>query len=180
MWRANKVGRLILLQEKAHSKIYKEVINNQIYCLKIYSSWESCSLTTMLQSYLRYFHLENKEGLVKIHNVWMKEDDLYIRMEFLKDYLPLTEWVKKKHSSEQHQYIICKIFKILTDLLTQGYLNPDLGSGTFMVNKNLDVKMIDLDILSDTTMDSLPYLGNCVIDLLKSCSCQIKEVKNEG
>jgi hypothetical protein len=170
------VGKLELICQKEHSKIYKETLDDKIYCLKIYRSWVNCDLPTMLLSYLRYFKLENKEGLVKIYDIWNEDIDVYIRMEYLEDYISLKDWTYLEHTAEQHEFVMIKVFKILANLILQGYINVDCGNGTFMINKNLDIKMIDLDLLDDCSFHSLHHIGDGIVDILRNCRChKIKE-----
>ncbi len=168
----SKIGILTLVCEKQHCKIYKEILDGKIYCLKIYESWESCDLVTILLSYLRYFKLNSQEGLVKIYDVWNENIVVYIRMEYLENYISLKDWTNIEHIPEQHEQIMIKVFQILSTLILQGYINVDCGNGTFMVNKNLDVKMIDLDILSECNFNSLHQIGDGIVDILRNCQCR--------
>ena len=160
-----------LILSRVHSNFYEETIEGKVYLLKISPGWMWVNLNTTIKAYENYFNLENKNGLVKIHKVWEEEKTLAIRMEYLKSYITLRDWLKENHNEEELDKVMISIFKILSNLSSQGCLNVDCGDGNWMINNKLELKMIDLDTLvkvkglSDSIM-RLRSLGLGFLDLI--------------
>jgi len=151
-----KIGKLEVICEKNNSVIYKEILNNNFYCLKKYQINDSCNLDMMIKSYNNYKNLKNKEGLIKIYDFWNENNIVFIRMEYLEGYITFAEWQKQKKNSE---IPIKKIIKILNNLLIENCIAPDCGDSNFLINEQQDVKLIDLDLLNNYDIPSLSFLG---------------------
>jgi len=154
-----KIGTLTLISQKSHSEVYREILNDKTYCLKKYSPWDSCTFAMIERSYNYYKLLENKEGLVTIFDFWKENDSMYIRMEYLSDYITFEEWSKLRKPVDE---IIPKIIKIISNLMIQQIIPSDCGEGNFMVNEQLDVKMIDLDLLYHYDISNLIFIGKMI------------------
>lgn len=175
-----KVGELTLLVQKSHSTIYKEILDGKTYCLKKYDGWENLSISDVLDSYTMYdqLNLQNVEGIVKIYSVSAERNSAYIRMEFLEDYISLRDWLIFNKDKKQRDLVLTKIFNILSSIMARGGLYTDCGDGNWMINKDLDVKLIDLDVLLRGRVTELHYLGLGFLDLLQKFYIA-EEIKQE-
>lgn len=151
-----KVGKLSVLCLRAHSKTYKEILNDNIYCLKVIKSWDSLGLDTIIKSYKNYDNLINKTGIVKIYNVWQYKEFIFIRMEYLEDYITFKEWIRLDKPIGTP---LINIIKILNNLMIEGYIHPDCGDGNFMIKSENDIKLIDIDLLCNYDIKALNFLG---------------------
>ncbi len=136
-----------LIMSRHHSDFYEEIIDGISYCLKVSSGWMWVDLDTTLKAYGYYNSLENKEGLVEVLDAWKENEKIYILMEYLKEYKTLRLWLTELHPEEEIEEVFLKIFKTLSSLASQRVLNVDCGDGNWMINDNLDIKMIDLDTM---------------------------------
>lgn len=172
-----KTGKLELIGEGKGSKVYREVLDGKVYCLKTRTIVAPKASTRglpvdFIANYATLFSLKDKADIVKVYDVWEGDGLVYIRMEYLKEYVCLRDWlVTARYTVVQQEQIVIKIFKILSNQAAQGCINADCGDGNWMIHpKTLDLKMIDFDFFMKTPSREsrrLHWLGCGFIDLLK-------------
>jgi len=163
-----KIGKLKLICHRKYSDVYEEFLDNKTYCLKVRRPSPNLAMKSIVESYKNYFNLKNRKGLVKVYDFWLKENTAYIRMEYLKDYISLVDWLKKNNNIERQKEVIIKILEIFFIMIKEGFIYLDYGYGNYMINKELKIKVIDLDILVKDRTQRLHWLGIGFLALLNN------------
>lgn len=134
-----KIKDLILLQNRSFSKIYKFKYDGKLYIYKQIWPNEKVSIQLINRSYDNYFRLKNKEGLVKVCDFWIENDVGCIIMEYLIGYNQIVHYKGNK------LHLIKKITKIIVNLIDQNFIDYDIDITNFLMNRDGDIKLIDLD-----------------------------------
>jgi hypothetical protein len=94
------------------------------------------------QSYVNYSKLENKLGLVQMHDSWRKGGKVYKIMEFLSGYEPVSRFQGLPVSND----IFVSMMMVVSTMVSQGYVDYGVDVTNFVYNRELrDLKLIDLD-----------------------------------
>jgi len=151
------VLRSLYENEKTQSKIEKIEWEDdrKFYVKKTITPHAKLSIEILKNSYLVNYNelinlnvYEKIPELLKIYNIEIIENNQFeIFKEYLGGYTPIP---LINLSYEKRQIVFLKIIDILYRLWSLGYFIVDFGPWNFMINNQLDIKLIDIDYLVKT------------------------------
>lgn len=148
----DNIDRKFLLESRPFTNLYSCKIDNKKYFLKlIYKFHENLPFNTVIKSYKNITLLKDeiKNSIVKVFDIQVKEDNILVLMEFLKDYTSFTK-IKSLNLGFNYDNIIKLYVEELIYLVENNIFICDISTENIMFNikKNI-IKIIDIDCLLD-------------------------------
>lgn len=138
----------IIRKENSGVEVDKiEMEDGKFYCRKITKDYNHLSIETIKKSYIELYpkiiHLSN---IVKIISFKMLNEKT---AEVIMNFIEGTPVQYKKFSINEKRNLLLKMIDIYYKLLENNIFYLDIGVGSFMIDKNENLTLIDLDILLD-------------------------------
>lgn len=124
-----------------------EMSNGKFYCRKILKKYSELNLPQLLSAYNIYYEkIKDIEQVVKVKSVKFYDDTkVVIITEFLEDYEVAA---RKEFSNKEKDEILLKMMNVFRELLKRGFFIKDFGIWNFMIDRDMNLKLIDLDYLT--------------------------------
>lgn len=160
------ISTRIILKELPTSVIYEVCISNRRYIYKVIRKNPNMDFNLVFQSYTNLSKMNSKEGLVKVYNYRISDDNesFEILMEYLEDYFDVETIPEESRLSYAEQ-----IFEIIENVISNDLIPVDCGLANFVTNGH-KVKMLDLDFMLG--WDQVSYFNTCWFE------SRLEELKN--
>lgn len=143
-----------IFQVPGKSTIIKQEEDGIFKAIKTYCFREDLLRETVHIAYKRlYPKIKDVPGMVKVGSVQLTKKSAWIKMEYLEGYVNACMFkAMYRPSMEDRVTILKKVVAILERISVRGVMLMDFGCENFMINRDLDVKLIDLSNLIDTSL----------------------------